>query len=175
MKIEDCFYLGHISKTNSFNGSVIVKLDVDDPEKYKKTESVFLNINGQLVPFFVKSFTIKPQNIASIAFEDINSEEEAEHLIDAEVYLPLSLLPPLTGNKFYFHEVVGFEVEDAVHGKLGIINRVLDMPRQAILEVKKEEKEILIPVTDDIIKDVNREQKTVFVETPEGLVDLYLS
>jgi 16S rRNA processing protein RimM len=47
-----------------------------------------------------------------IRFEDMNNEEDADAIMGNDIYLPLKMLPKLTGNKFYFHEVIGFEVED---------------------------------------------------------------
>ncbi|MEM7379639.1 MAG: PRC-barrel domain-containing protein, partial [Bacteroidota bacterium] len=92
----------------------------------------------------------------------------------AELYLPLQLLPKLTGNKFYYHEVIGFTLQDSVHGDIGVIKSVNDSASQALFEVEKDNKQLLIPINDDIITSVDRESKTIFVTTPEGLVDLYL-
>ena len=85
------------------------------------------------------------------------------------------MLPKLTGNKFYYHEIVGFTMIDAVHGDIGIVQSVNDTTAQALFEVQKEDKQLLIPVSDDIITKVDRANKSIFVKTPEGLVDLYLS
>ena len=93
----------------------------------------------------------------------------------SELYLPLSFLPKLTGNKFYFHEIIGFEVIDADHGNIGIIQSVNDTTSQALFEILKGDKELLIPITDQIITKVDRATKTIHVTTPEGLVDLYLN
>ena len=84
-------------------------------------------------------------------------------------------MPQLTGNKFYYHEVVGFKVIDATKGDIGEIFNVLELPQQAVLEIKnKQEKEILIPITDQIIKTVNRAEKIIEIDAPEGLIDIYL-
>ena len=96
-------------------------------------------------------------------------------MIGSELFLPLDMLPELTGNKFYFHEVIGFSIEDEKHGFIGTITGVNDMSSQALFELEREEKQLLIPITDDIIKKVDRDQKTIYVKTPEGLVDLYLN
>jgi 16S rRNA processing protein RimM len=91
-----------------------------------------------------------------------------------EIFLPLTLLPKLSGNKFYYHEVIGYSVQDAIHGDVGKITGVIDTTAQALLEVDFDSKEILIPITDAIITEVDRENKIVKVTTPEGLIDIYL-
>ena len=90
------------------------------------------------------------------------------------LYLPLTFLPKLEGNKFYFHEVIGFTIQDSVHGDIGTIQSVNDTTAQALFEVLKGEKQLLIPINDDIITKVDRENKTIEVTTPDGLVALYL-
>ena len=114
-------------------------------------------------------------NLLRIRFEDISSESDADRIIGSHLYLPLEFLPKLSGNKFYYHEIIGFEVIDSQHGNIGIITGVNDSVSQALFEVKKDDKELLIPVADNIIDKVDRDNKTLYVTSPEGLVELYLS
>ena len=55
-----------------------------------------------------------------------------------------------------------------------MIQSVNDSASQELFEVLKDGKELLIPISDDIIKKVDRKNKEIHVKTPEGLVDLYL-
>ena len=107
-------------------------------------------------------------------FEDINNEAEANELIKKDMYLPLNSLPKLEGNRFYFHEVLGFEILDHNYGKIGVLKRVNDQSSQAFFEIGNDGKEILIPINDEFIKHVNRDSKTITVITPPGLIDLYI-
>ena len=174
MQKEDCFYLGKIVKKYSFKGELLVKLDTDDPGIYTKMESVFIDKNKSLIPFFIERSSLHKSTLLRVKFEDIDSEEDADKLLKSELYLPLEFLPQLTGNKFYYHEIVGFEAEDLSFGLVGIIKRVNDTTNQAILEIDRNGSEILIPLIDDFIKSVDREQKKIILEVPEGLIDIYL-
>ena len=175
MRKEDCFYLGKIVSKHSYKGEVLVKLDTDEPEIYENMESVFVALGNNLVPFFIERSKLHKSSLLRIRFEEIKDEETADNIIGSELYLPLDMLPELKGNKFYFHEVIGFSMEDEEHGFIGTITGVNDMSSQALFELEREDKQLLIPITDDIIKKVDRSQKTIYVRTPEGLVDLYLS
>ena len=175
MRKEDCFYLGKIVSKHSYKGEVLVKLDTDEPEIYENMESVFVALGNNLVPFFIEHSKLHKSSLLRIRFEDIKDEETADNIIGSELYLPLDMLPELKGNKFYFHEVIGFSMEDETHGFIGTITGVNDMSSQALFELERDEKQLLIPISDDIIKKVDRSQKTIYVKTPEGLVDLYLS
>ena len=175
MRKEDCFYLGNIVSKYSFKGEVLVKLDTDDPEIYENMESVFVSLGNNLVPFFIKRCRLHKSNLLRIDFEEVKSESDADRIMKSGLYLPLTMLPKLTGNKFYYHEIIGFAMIDSVHGDIGIIQSVNDTIAQALFEVEKDGAQLLIPISDDIITKVDRENKRILVTTPEGLVDLYLS
>lgn len=174
MQKEDCFYLGKVVSKYSYKGEVLVKLDTDQPELYENLESVFVSLGNSLVPFFIQQCRLHKSSLLRIRFEDIVDETGADSLLGSELYLPLNLLPKLEGNQFYYHEVVGFQLIDTVHGDIGIITGVNDSASQALIEAKKDDKTLLIPINDDIIQKVDRKDKKVWVSTPEGLVQLYL-
>lgn len=174
MQKEECFYLGKIVSKYSFKGEVLVKLDTDDPETYENMESVFVSLGNNLVPFFIDKCRLHKSNLLRIDFEEVKTESDADRIMGSKLYLPLTMLPKLSGNKFYFHEIIGFTVQDSVHGDIGKVTGVNDTTSQALFEIEKEDKQILIPVRDEIITKLDRETKTIFVTTPEGLVDLYL-
>ena len=157
MRKEDCFYLGKIAKKFSFKGEVLAYLDTDEPELYENLESVFVECNKHLVPFFIESSSLHKNDFLRIWFEDVTTEEEADAIVGNAIYLPLKLLPKLTGNKFYFHEVIGFEIEDQRLGVFGKIVAVNDSSAQTLFEVLNGVVEILIPVIDHFLVKIDRE------------------
>ena len=174
MQKENCFYLGKIVKKYSYKGEVLIKLDTDDPEMYSKMESVFVEKNKNLIPFFIQESSLHKSTLLRVKFEDVRTEEDANRLLGSELYLPLDLLPQLTGNKFYYHEVIGFEIEDRSFGKVGVITGVNDQTAQALFEIDHDGVQILIPINNEIIKKVDRKTNVIHIEAPDGLIDLYL-
>lgn len=173
MNINECYCLGRITKPWGVKGQLVLFLDVDSPEDYLDLDSAFVEIKGQLVPHFFHIDNING-NKAIATFEDL-SPEQAGALVGHDLYLPLSLLPKLDGNRFYFHEVVGFRVVDSQHGDIGTIEQVIEYPAQPLFQVMKNGTEILIPVIDEVIDTVDRQNKTIHITAPNGLIDLYLS
>jgi len=174
MKVEDCFYLGKIVKKYSFKGELLVKLDTDEPELYDQLDSVFIMVRNNLIPFFIERSQLHKSDLLRVKFEDVDTEEDADSLLKSDIYLPLEFLPELEGDKFYFHEVIGFTVEDTNFGVVGNITGINDTTAQALFEIDKDGKEILIPLNDEFIVSIDRENKKIMVETPPGLIDLYL-
>ncbi|MDN3491338.1 ribosome maturation factor RimM [Winogradskyella bathintestinalis] len=174
MKKDDCFYLGKIVKKYSFKGELLAKLDTDEPDLYDNLDAIFIDLRGNLVPFFIESSQLHKSNLLRLKFEDVNSEADADALIKTELYLPLDLLPKLEGEKFYFHEVIGFKIKDKNFGDVGIIKAINDSTAQALFEIDRNGIEILIPMNDEFITKVDRENKVIEVNTPEGLIELYI-
>lgn len=174
MRKEDCFYLGKIAKKFSFKGEVLIYLDTDEPELYENLESMFVECGKHLVPFFIQNSSLHKNDFLRVRFEDVNNEEEADALLGNHIYLPLKSLPKLTGNKFYFHEVIGFEVEDKRLGIVGEIQSINDSSAQPLFEVLNDGVEILIPMIDHFLVKIDRENKKVIMDLPEGLIEMYL-
>ncbi len=173
MDLNNVFYIGFISKAIGYKGEVSAVLDVDNPENYKDLESVFLLTEEKLIPFFIEQMSIRSgSNHANIKFNGINSEKEVENILNCELYLPLENLPKLTGNQFYFHEIIGFIVEDIKYGEIGKVEEVIEYPSNPLMQIKKNSNEVLVPLKKELIKKVDRSLKKIIVETPEGLLDL---
>ena len=173
MKKEDCFYLGRVAKTHGLKGEVTIKLDVDDPSAYAKMKHLFLEINHVLTPYFVEHIKMNGDKLF-VKIKDVDTIEMAQNLMGKEAYLPLEMLPKLSGKQFYFHEIVDFTVVDTEKGELGPVSQVLEYPTQAILQVMKGEKEVLIPILDHVIQKVDRQKRVLTITAPEGLIDMYL-
>jgi 16S rRNA processing protein RimM len=174
MRKEECFYLGKIAKKFSFKGEVLIYLDTDEPELYENMESVFVEFNKDLIPYFIANSSLHKNDFLRVKFEDVESEEEADKMIGCGVYLPLNMLPKLEGNKFYFHEVIGFEIEDKRLGIFGKIVSINDSTAQPLFEVENGSVEILVPMIDQFMVKIDRENKKVIMDLPEGLIEMYL-
>jgi len=173
MDHKDHFFVGKIVKKFSFKGVLLAKVESDNPEELINMESVFVDLNGKLVPFFIEEIALHKSELLRIQFEDVYDEPSAEALIGCDLYLPLDLLPKLSGNNFYYHEIIGFQVIDTKYGEVGSIVSVNDRTAQALFEIINQGKEILIPIIDEFIVSIDRESKILTVQTPDGLLDLY--
>lgn len=174
MNKDDFFYFGKIIKTHGIQGELSIRIDADQPALYTKLKVLFVELTGKLVPFFIENLSLRTDK-AYVKLQDINTVDKALTLAGKDLYLPLEQLPKLKGNKFYFHEVKGFLLVDETSGEIGPVNQVIEYPGQAVFQVFKNNKEVLIPVHDQIIQKVDRRSKTITVIAPEGLIDMYLN
>ncbi len=174
MKLEECYQLGWVLKPHGTKGEVNIVLDVDRPEDYNEMESVFVEINKNLVPFFVEWMQLKG-NRALVKFEGLDTLERAKDIQSKRLFLPLSGLPELEEDQFYYHDIIGYTMEDRMLGPIGPVEHIYSKTGQDLFSVTHKGREILVPVTDAWILDVDHEKKKILVELPEGLIDIYLS
>ncbi|MEO6685672.1 MAG: ribosome maturation factor RimM, partial [Dyadobacter sp.] len=116
MTHDSSFLLGYIVRTHGTSGDVVIFLDVDYPEEYEDLDSVYFDIKGDLVPYFIERFNLQKQAKAIVTFEDVNTIEKAQALVGTSLYLPLDSLAELEEEEFYYHEIKGYTVIDEVKG-----------------------------------------------------------
>jgi 16S rRNA processing protein RimM len=172
MEKKDCFYLGKIVKLFSFKGAIVAYFDVDAPSEYAKLKEMYVEVGERLVLYSISE--IRVNNHKAVLTLANTTAEDSERLVGKELYLPLTMLPALEGKKFYYHEVVGFEVEDEAFGAIGTITEIIDNSPQALFSIDHTGKEVLIPIIDDFIIKIDRQEKKIRVHCPEGLIELYL-
>jgi 16S rRNA processing protein RimM len=175
MNFEGYFYLGQIAKLHGYKGEVSLFLDVSNPSEYNQLGRVFVDLDGVLVPFFIDQLKPKNKGFVAVKFQDINDENAAKKLLKKSIYLPDNELSELNENSFYDHEISGFKVYDKVKGYIGLADTVIDLVSNPLLRIELEGKEILVPLFEGLIKNVDRKKGELHIDAPEGLIDLYIN
>ncbi len=170
MNIDSCYKIGYVAKTHGLKGEVTVILDGTSPH-LQNTKSVFIEINGALVPYFIDHVSDRGDK-AFVKFEDIDNADQAKRLKGCSLYLSKKARPKLDLGEFYNDEVIGFEVEDQKLGLLGKIREVLQIGPNRLIAIDRPSKEILIPVNGPFILSLNKTKKMFKVDLPEGFLDI---
>jgi len=175
MKKEECYHLGYISKIHGFKGELILLTTEQTSLNFKGLESVFIEINGQLIPFFIDSLSQIGTTSFIIKFHDIDNELKAQQFLICNIFVPLADLPKPKNTGISINDLVGFKVIDDAYGEIGEVSKILEMPQQTILEIKNGAKEILVPANEEIIHKINKKKKVILINAPEGLIDIYIN
>ena len=173
MTIEESFYIGYISKTRGLKGEVQLFFEFQDYEDLD-LDVIFVEVNKRLVPYFVDNIKLQNNSTAYATFEDVDHIDKAQILVRKKMYLPKDKMPERDPDDFRYTDLVGFLVIDEEEGELGEIIDVTEMPQQFIATVELEDgKQLMFPLTEDLILGIDGEEEIIEVELPEGLVDLY--
>ena len=170
MKFDEYFNLGVISKVFSFKGEIVARFDVEVPNLFDNLNALFIEEKGNLVPYFVDKVEPQLNNFVRIKFRGIDTQEQAKKLLKCELFLPDTLLPKLSEDEFYFHEIVGFTAFDEDEKEVGEIVEVYDLPNNPVAEILIEGKEVLVPL--NLMIELDKKNQKIYIEIPEGLIDL---
>ncbi|GGH09168.1 16S rRNA processing protein RimM [Sphingobacterium alkalisoli] len=172
MTLEQSFYIGYISKTRGLKGEVQIFFEFED---YMDLEFdvLFVEENKKLIPYFVDELKLQKNSTAYVMLEDIDHIDKAQPLLRKKIYLSKDKMPVRDADDFRYTDLIGYLVMDEHHGELGKITDVQEMPQQFIATVDMNGKELMFPLSDDLILGIDAEEEVIEVDLPEGLVDLY--
>ena len=171
---DNCYLLGYIVRTHGTSGNVVIFLDVDYPDDYQDLDAVYVELRGELVPYFISNFNLQKQANAIVTFEDVNTIEKAQALVGSSLFLSLDELEELAEEEFYYHEIKGYTVVDVAQGELGIVREVYSLNGQDLIAMDYQGNEVLIPTSEEIVLRADKENKKLIVNLPEGLLEVYL-
>ncbi|WP_375418713.1 ribosome maturation factor RimM [uncultured Hymenobacter sp.] len=177
LTIDECFELGYLLKPHGLRGAIVANFDVDEPAAYHKLKTVFLAAPAapaKLLEYGVERVQPQAGKRVLLTLRGIARIEDAEPLRGSKLYLPLTELPELDEDQFYFHDVIGFTVVDKELGELGTVENFYELPQQDVLAMRYQGQEVLIPVVDELVSHADMEARKIFVNLPEGLLDVYL-
>ncbi len=170
MDKNEYFYLGTISRKFSFKGEVVLQINADLNTFPNHIKSVFVDLQQKRIPYFIEFTKTHKKNSIRLKFEDVNSEIEAENLVKHDVFILKSEID--IDDEFSLKDLIGFKAYGDHNNFIGEITNLNTSTLQAFFEVQSNEKQILIPVNEDWILEIDEDQKEIFFELPEGLLDL---
>jgi 16S rRNA processing protein RimM len=166
------YLLGRLVKTHGIKGEYIMALNNIRSEDLPEIESVFMEIDGLLVPFFIAHFADAGEFSILIKFDDIDSKAKAKEYIGCNIYIPpdkVNLSDDLYSDS---RDFIGYKIADKKYGIIGNITDILKITNNPLFKVKAENKEYLIPINENIIQKIKKNKKVIFINLPEGLLDI---
>ncbi len=167
------FNVGKIVNTHGVRGEVRVISRTDFPdERYKKGKTLFLfkNEHEEPIPLTVQAHR-KHKNFDLLMFEGYENIGVVEGFKEGILKVSEEELGELTEGEFYFHEIIGCHVYTTSGDEIGSIKEILTPGANDVWVIKaKQGKDILIPYIEQIVKDVNIDEKKVIIEPMEGLL-----
>jgi 16S rRNA processing protein RimM len=170
--MKDHFKIGTIIKTRGLKGELQLYVDLENLQDIN-FNAIFIDIAGKLVPYFVESVKYQ-KNTAWLYLEDVESVELASKLAKKDVYLSNKLKPKKKKDEFTLKDLKGFIAIDEHEGELGEILEIQELPQQFIATVNYKDREVLFPLNETIIKGIDLNGGEVYIDLPEGLLDIYL-
>jgi 16S rRNA processing protein RimM len=165
---EEVYKIGKLGKAHGVKGEISFLFD-DDVFDRTDADYLILDMDGILVPFFIEEYRFKTDDNALMKFEGIDTQERARELTGCEVYFPREMAEG-DEEQLSWTAIVGFELIDANSGKsAGRIASVDDATINILFELEDGK---LIPASEELITNVNTKKQQIFINLPEGILEL---
>lgn len=169
---NEVFKIGRFIKPHGIKGEIVFAFDNDI---FDRVDCSYLicKIDGIFVPFFIKEYRFKGAETALILFEDVTSDTDAKRFQGVDVYFPRKYFEEGSTDAGYTLEYfIGFMVIDNNAGNIG---KIIDVDEKTInslfLLQNDAQEEIIIPAADDFITEIDNQEKILYVNLPEGLIE----
>ncbi|MBH66600.1 MAG: 16S rRNA processing protein RimM [Chloroflexi bacterium] len=164
--------IGRVRRPTGIKGAVLVEIYSGDLDRFDVGDFVTVGERDLVISEIGKS-----ANTTKLMFESVDSIEKADLLRDLELLLPATELPENPPGVFYHFEIIGATVETVDRLKLGELTEILETGSNDVLVItgereagKKRAPEVLIPVIDGVMVSLDRENSTLIVDPPDGIL-----
>lgn len=163
--------IGRVLKTQGNKGGLKVELDPEFPEA-PFFSRVFLKLKGEPAPYEVEE--LRPfKQFYILKLRGVEGMDAARALAGADIFVPEDELRPLAEDMFYEGQLRGCRVVTVGGAEVGVVEDILSAGGSDLLVVRsREEKEILIPFSREICREVDVASQRIVVDPPDGLLDL---
>ena len=174
---EEIVEIGMFQKTHALKGELNAILTID-ADFFEEGRPLIVAIDGIFVPFYIESIRPKGKTSYLLKIKGIDSEEKAKIFVNKKIYAIRSMLTPfldLDEDDILEDTLIGFEVRDDDSGEMiGTVKDIDDSTQNVLLIVDKGDgsSDLMIPLVDDFISEIDEQNKIVKVNLPPGLIEL---
>jgi 16S rRNA processing protein RimM len=170
--MSEYFKIGKLAASHGLSGELVLQHHLGKKTSLKGLETLFIEEGEQnFMPYFIEKTSIKSDTETFVKLEGIYNKEVARKLTPKEVWL-------LEADFLKFSDksapisLLGYKMIDG-ENEIGMVTEVIEQPHQILCTILYKGKEALIPVHEDSLVKIDKKNKKVFVELPEGLLDIY--
>lgn len=172
--MAEYFNIGKIVAAHGLKGEVILKHELGKKTSLKGLTAIFIEEKkGSFIPWFIENTKIKAQEEIYLQLEGVNTREDAMKLTQKQVWLPENDFKKFAA-KTAPASLLGYSIINN-NESLGEILELIEQPHQLLCRLEIRGKEVLIPLHEGSLQKINHKKKEVFVELPEGLLEIYLT
>ncbi|MGV9796966.1 ribosome maturation factor RimM [Mycobacterium sp. NPDC003449] len=168
--------VGRVVKAHGVSGEIVVEVRTDDPDD-RFAPGIILR--GRARGGAQRSFTVESVREHGgrllIRLTGVGDRDAADGLRGTVFVVDSAELPAIDDpDEFYDHELEGLRVVTIGGATVGAVTEVLHTAAGELLAVKADDdgREVLVPFVGAIVTSVSREDQTVVIDPPEGLLDL---
>ena len=168
---SDLIPIGKIVNTHGIHGKIRLAYYNEDKTSFFSYQKVLLrNPRGDLASVEISDARIHGRFVL-VQFQGIDTLGQAQPLVGATVLVEKATLPALEEGEYYWTDLIGMEVMTVNGDRVGEVTRIIPTGGTDVLVIEKGEKEILVPATEERIREIDTTSRRMVVDRIEGLTD----
>ena len=170
--MNNYYKIGKLAATFGLEGQLILEHSLGKKTSLKGLENIFIEEKkDSFLPYFIESAKIKNDKEIYVRLEGVTTKEDAKKLVKKEVWLNENDFKKFAANAAPI-SLLGFMVVNEDE-ELGEVCEVIEQPHQVLCKIILDGKEVLIPVHEDSLEKIDKKNRKLFVNLPDGLIDIY--
>jgi 16S rRNA processing protein RimM len=167
---EPLIPLGQIVNTHATRGEIRVRLYNPSSSTLQQGSRVVLRRGTECVERVITG--LRPhRQLLLLTLDGCDSMTAAETLIGYEICVGAAALPPTAAGEIYYHELMGMTVVTVLGAELGVVAEMMTTASSDICVVRAGRQEYLIPLVDDVVKQIDRDTRRIVIEPLPGLLE----
>jgi 16S rRNA processing protein RimM len=170
--MNNYFKIGKLAATFGLEGQLVLEHCLGKKTSLKGLENIFMEEKkDSFLPYFIESTKIKNDKEVYVKLEGISSKETAKPLIKKEIWLSENDFKKFSANAAPISLLGLMVINENI--ELGEVVEVIEQPHQILCKIIWNGKETLIPVHKDFLEKIDKKNRKLFVNLPDGLLDIY--
>lgn len=161
----DTLIVGRVLTSHGIRGEMSVEPLTDDPTRFKKLKRVLLR--GREYP--VASVRVRPNEVL-LRLEGISTPEEAKRFRGEYLHIEPEDAVQLPEGAYYHFQLIGLRVQTTGGDPLGELSEVIALESNDVYVVRGERGEVLVPATNDVVREIDLPGQMMTVEPVAGLL-----
>jgi len=163
--------VGTVVSKHGYKGDIKINISSFNLNTFPDIAHLFIELDGSFIPFSINEIRSFSKNILIVKLEEINSEKEVDEIIHKNIYVDSTKIESKKDSGFFYDDLINFNVlKDSQ--KIGTVESInTDLP-QPVFEIKYDSRLVLIPIHQDLIKEIDKENNIIHLDIPDGLLEI---
>ena len=163
--------VGTVVSKHGYKGDIKINISSFNLNTFPDLANLFIELDGSFIPFSINEVRSFSKNILIVKLKEVNSEKEVDEIIHKNIYVDSTKIESKKDSGFFYDDLINFNVlKDSQ--KIGTIENINTALPQPVFEIKYNSRLVLIPIHEDLIKEIDKENNIIHLDIPDGLLEI---
>ena len=163
--------IGTVVSKHGYKGDIKINISPFNLNNFLDLTHLFIELDGSFIPFSINEMRSFSKNVLILKLKEINSEKEVDEIIHKNIYVDSTKIESKKDSGFFYDDLINFNVFSDSQ-KIGTIENINTNLPQPVFEIKYNSRVVLIPIHQDLIKEIDKGNNIIHLDIPDGLLEI---